>query len=301
MKIITTLMLLLATCLTGAQAQLLYKVSGNGLAAPSYVIGTYHVAPASFVDSISGIQQAMEEIGQVYGELDMEEEMKPENLQKMQAAMMLPEGTTLATILTEDEMSRLNARLREVMGVDMTNPMVAQQLGRLSPITLSTQLTMLSYIKKTPGFNPSDLFDSHFQKVAKQQGKGVRGLESLDLQIKLLYQGQSIERQKELLMCQVDNWNFMEQMTEGVAKAFFAQDLNAIKEAVDMKMGNSCDATPEEEEAMIDDRNANWLQQMPAIMQAKPTLFAVGAAHLPGDKGVLHLLRAAGYTVEAVR
>ena len=301
MKRITTLMLLMAFCLIGAQAQLLYKISGNGLTAPSYIIGTYHVAPVSFVDSVPGIRQVLADVEQVYGELDMTDLLSPDNVQKMQAAMMLPEGTTLTSLLSENEMNRLNTRLREVMGADMTNPMVAQQLNQLSPMTLCTQLSLLNFMKKTPGFDPTNLFDSYFQKVATEQGKGVGGLESLEFQIKMLYQGKPLERQKELLMCQVDNWDFTEQMTDDVIKAFFNQDLNAIKEAMDTKIGSSCDSTPEEEAQLIDDRNANWLQQMPAIMQTKPTLFAVGAGHLPGDKGVLHLLKAAGYTVEGVR
>jgi hypothetical protein len=301
MKRITTLMLLMAFCLIGAQAQLLYKISGNGLTAPSYIIGTYHVAPVSFVDSVPGIRQVLADVAQVYGELDMTDLLSPDNIQKMQAAMMLPEGTTLTSLLSEDEMSRLNARLREVIGADMTNPMVAQQLNQLSPMTLSTQLSVLNFMKKTPGFDPNNLFDSYFQKVATEQGKGVGGLENLEFQIKMLYQGKSLERQKELLMCQIDNWDFMEQMTDNVIKAFFNQDLNAIKEAMDMKMGSSCDSTPEEEGQLIDDRNANWIQQMPAIMQAKPTLFAVGAGHLPGDKGLLHILKTAGYSVEGVK
>jgi len=40
---------------------------------------------------------------------------------------------------------------------------------------------------------------------------------------------------------------------------------------------------------------------MPAIMSRKATLFAVGAGHLLGPKGVLTLLRNAGYQVEAVK
>jgi uncharacterized protein YbaP (TraB family) len=40
---------------------------------------------------------------------------------------------------------------------------------------------------------------------------------------------------------------------------------------------------------------------MPAIMKQAPTFFAVGAGHLPGEKGVLQLLRNAGYTVEGVK
>ena len=70
---------------------------------------------------------------------------------------------------------------------------------------------------------------------------------------------------------------------------------------MDMKLNSHCDATPEEEAAILSNRNANWLTKMPDIMAQKPTLFAVGAGHLPGDKGVLNLLRQAGYKVEPVK
>ena len=58
---------------------------------------------------------------------------------------------------------------------------------------------------------------------------------------------------------------------------------------------------PEELAQLIDNRNADWAKKMPAIMAAKPTFFVVGAGHLPGAKGVLQLLKDAGYTVEAVK
>lgn len=47
---------LLFVALIGIQAQLLWKISGNGLSKPSYIIGTYHLAPASFADSIPGLK-----------------------------------------------------------------------------------------------------------------------------------------------------------------------------------------------------------------------------------------------------
>jgi uncharacterized protein YbaP (TraB family) len=52
---------------------------------------------------------------------------------------------------------------------------------------------------------------------------------------------------------------------------------------------------------MITDRNRRWVEAMPAIMEAKPTLFVVGAGHLPSDEGVIELLKAAGYKVKAVK
>lgn len=283
-----------------APAQLLYKISGQGLTSPSYIIGTYHLAPVSFVDSIPGMHQAIADCQQVYGELMMEEMFGPDSLAMMQQAMMLPDGLTLDSLLNADEMNRLNAYMKNLMGMDMTNPLLAQQMKKMTPTALSTTLSLLSFVKKSGNFDPMNGFDSYFQKEAVKQGKGVGGLETMAFQVKTLLKGQTLERQKELLMCLVDNAEFMDKMSDGIVRAFFAQDLDAIKKAMDMKMNSSCDSRPEEEASLIDNRNADWITKMPAIMASKPTLFAVGAGHLPGEKGVLHLLRQAGYTVEGV-
>ena len=285
----------------GMQAQLLYKISGNVLTNPSYIIGTYHLAPVSFADSIPGLTEALAATEQVYGELDMTDLASAENMQIMQAAMMLPEGTKLSTLLTADEMTRLNVVLKELMGVDMSNPMVAGQLDALSPQALQTQLSLLIYMKKHAGFNPQATFDGYFQQVALQQGKGVGGLETPEFQVQTLFKGMSLERQKQLLMCIVDNKDYTELMAERLVQAFFAQDLEGVKAVMDEKEHNQCDSTPEEEDQLINDRNANWIKLMPQIMKDKATFFAVGAGHLPGDKGVLTLLKNAGYTIEGVK
>lgn len=101
----------------------------------------------------------------------------------------------------------------------------------------------------------------------------------------------SMERQKELLLCLADNQEFNMEQTENVVKAFFAQDLEGIEKAMDAKMNNTCDGTPAEKDMLINNRNAEWIKQMPGIMKQKSTFFAVGAGHLPGDKGVLALLK----------
>ena len=88
----------------------------------------------------------------------------------------------------------------------------------------------------------------------------------------------------------------MNAMTE----AYFSFDMKGI-EAVTLQSLESGDMTPEEFCEMITNRNRNWVAQMPAIMEDKPTLFVVGAGHLPGDEGVLELLKAQGYKVKAVK
>ena len=296
---ITAIMLTLS--ILGINAQLLYKISGKDIKKPSYIVGTFHVAPASFVDSIPGLRAAMDETEQVCGELDMKDMMSPEGIQKMMAAMMLEGDKTLKDILTADEMNRLNAYLREMLTIDLTNPMLEQQMGKMTPAAVSQQLTLLAYIKKTPSFNPQDLIDNSFQKYAQEKQKPIVGLETLDFQINTLFKGKTIERQKELLFCMVDNPKYNEQMLDEMAKAYFALNLNKLKELMDEKENNQCDSTPAEEDAMFGKRNRDWLTKMPAMMSAKSTLFHVGAGHLPGDNGVLKLLTNAGYTVEAVK
>ena len=281
-------------------AQLLYKISGKDLSAPSYIVGTYHVAPSSFVDSIPGIRQAMADCQQTYGELVMSQALSADSTALLQQAMMLPDSMTIDKVLSADEMNRLNAYMRKEIGVDMTNPFIFQQMGRMTPSSLSTTLSLLSYVKKEGKFNPADAIDSYFQKEALAQGKVIGGLETIEFQIRMLFKGKSMERQKEELMCLVDN-EMTEELTDKVTKAYYSQDINAIMEAINMKQNNSCDPTPEEEAQLVDNRNADWTKKMPAIMRQKPTLFAVGAAHLPGPKGVLALLRNAGYQVEAVK
>ena len=299
LKRIFLLLALTATTLC-VPAQLLYKISGKGLKAPSYIVGTYHLAPVSFVDSIPGIRQAMADTQQTYGELVMNELFGADSLAMMQQAMMLPEGMTLDKLLSADEMNRLNAYMKELMGMDLSNPLLAQQMGKMTPSALTTTLSVFSYMKKSGNIDVQNGFDDYFQKEAVRQGKSVGGLETMAFQVNVLYKGMTLERQKELLMCQVDNAEFLGKMEDDVIRAFFAQDINAIKEAMDKKQDNSCDTTPEEEEMLIDKRNADWLKKMPALMKQKPTLFAVGAGHLPGEKGVLNLLRQAGYKVEGM-
>ena len=54
------------------------------------------------------------------------------------------------------------------------------------------------------------------------------------------------------------------------------------------------------EELLLVRRNENWIPVMERIMREGSAFFAVGAGHLGGPKGVVNLLRQAGYTVEPV-
>ena len=179
--------------------------------------------------------------------------------------------------------------------------MVGQQLGKLSPGALVTQLTSLLYLKKNPSFNLNDGIDTHVQTLARKNNMGVMGLETMEQQVKVLLQSQTLERQKQLLVCFINHLDYQMQITDELVKAYYDKDLDAIEKLGDMKLNDECDSTDEEDEILVYGRNREWLAKMPAIMQEKPTFFAVGAAHLIGEKGVLQMLRNAGYDVNPVQ
>lgn len=300
MKKAILLAVALIASITYAQAQILYRISGNGLESPSYIVGTYHLAPASFVDSIPGIHEAIEGTSQVCGELDMMDAFKPENSARMLKSQMLPEGVTLSSLFTAEQLERLNALLLDVMGTNLNDEAFAAQMEKMSPVALSTTLTLTSYMKGTPSFNPMDLIDNYFQMQALQNGKSVKGFETVDFQIGILYNA-PLEKQVNDLMCLVDHFDNANEMVELITSAYFSQNLKQIEEALEEESQLDCGTTPEDEDVLISNRNRNWVETMPGMMAEQPTLFVVGAGHLCGDKGVLKLLEEAGYAVEGVK
>ena len=297
-------LLLIATAIiasiTYSQAQILYRISGKGLEKPSYIVGTYHLAPASFADSIPGMKTAIEGTQQVCGELDIMDAFKPENAARLMQSQMLPEGTTLTSLLTAEQLERLNKLLLDVMGSNLNDEAFAAQIDKMTPAALSTTLSLSSYMKKVESFNPMELIDNHFQMLALQNGKAVKGFETVDFQMGVLF-GAPLEKQVNDLMCMVDHFKDTEEMVDLITTAYFSQDLTQIEEAMEQESKIDCGTTEEDEDILINNRNRNWVELMPDMMAEQPTLFVVGAGHLCGEKGVLKLLEKEGYTIEGMK
>lgn len=277
------------------QCTTLWKVSGKGLEKPSYIFGTYHLSPLSIKDSIAAMPQAMNETTQVYGEVVMSEMATPTFMQSMQQQMMMPKDTTLQSLFTPEQYEEVGKVVKENMMVDIA------MLAQLKPAAINQQLVVLLYMKHTPGFNPQEQLDTYFQQQAGQQGKKVGGLETAQSQIDILFNSQTLQRQANLLYCAISDIEKGIEQSKRLIAAYEKQDLDAMLQLMEERDGNSCDPLPGEMEAMLDNRNKAWVEKMPAIMTEAPTLFVVGAGHLPGDNGVLNLLKQQGYTIEAMK
>lgn len=278
-----------------ANAQLLWKVSGNGLNEPSYIMGTHHLAPFSIMDSIAGLRKAMNETQQVYGELKMSEMQSPATIQQMQKSMMIEGDTTLTTLLSPEDFATANKFCKENLMMDLS------MAPKLKPAFLLNNVVVMAYVKHIGNFNPQEQLDTFFQSQASKNGKKVDGLETPEFQFNLLFNGYSLKRQAQLLMCTLNNIDTEVENLKKLTDAYMRQDLSTMLKVSEERRGNQCDALPAEEDAMIYNRNKAWSAKLPAIMKAAPTFVAVGALHLPGEKGLLNLLKKQGYTVEPVK
>lgn len=169
-KIFVVLMLLCITA--GANAQLLWKITGKDLAQPSYILGTHHLAPISIVDSIANLRQTLGVVEQVYGEIVMEEMTRPDHMQKMQQAILLPGDTTLQSLLTAAQYDSVAVKVKELMGADL------KMMDKVKPAYLTTRLCVILAMKSIRGFNPQQQLDSWVQTEAKKQGKKIGCLET---------------------------------------------------------------------------------------------------------------------------
>lgn len=294
MKKLSILLLLVCFALS-THAQLLWKVSGKGLEKPSYIFGTYHLSPLSIKDSIAAMPQAMNETSQVYGEVVMADMMTPAFMQSMQQQMMMPKDSTLKGLLSPEQYELAGKVIKENMMVDIA------MLAQLKPAAITQQLVVLLYMKHTPGFNPQEQLDTYFQQQAQQQGKKVGGLETAQSQIDILFNSQSLKRQANLLHCAVSDIDKAIEQSKRLIKSYQSQNLDEVLSLMEERDGNSCDPLPGEMEVLLDNRNIAWVGKIPAIMTEAPTLFVVGAGHLPGTNGVLNLLKKQGYTVEPMK
>lgn len=287
-------MLALVMIALAGHAQLLWKVSGNGLGRPSYIFGTYHMAPSSMIDRIAGIDQAIEACDVVVGEVEKDSLMSSEVQARMAKAMMAPSDSTLDKLLSPQGYAIVEKVFNKYFG---TMGVKLSQMKNLKPSAISTQMQAMQAIKYFPNFNANDLIDVAVQARANDEGRPSMGLESVQEQIDLLFNGPLTEQAQGLLeACKQDE--FFQAQSVALADAYMAQDLSKLFAVMtDATKGDS----EEIMEMLIYKRNRNWAQKLNVMMPERAMLVCVGAGHLPGDKGLLQLLRNMGYTVEPAK
>jgi uncharacterized protein YbaP (TraB family) len=273
-------------------AQILYKVSGNGAKGDSYVMGTHHLAPISIIDSIKGFNAAINSVDAVYGEIEHSEMNSPATQQKMMMFAMAPADSTLSKIFTKEQFDSIDNVIKKYSGGQASLAM----LDAMKPSLVSQQLAILINMQVIPNFNPMQQLDTHVQTIGIQAGKEANGFETIDFQINILF-GDPISKQAEDLLESIRKEEKVKSFSLDLYNAYMTQDIEKVRQLmIDPDLG----LEPEDEAKMLTNRNVNWVNQLKTILPQKSVFVCVGAGHLPGENGVLNLLRQAGYTITPV-
>lgn len=272
-----------------ANAQLLWKISGRGIEKPSYILGTHHAVPFTYCDSIPGLMEAFEEVDYVIGEFDMVKmgEMTQTQMQNMQKMMMMPADTALLSLFSVEEKELLDAYLKETVGAEL------QMFSAMKPMTIMVTVQNRILMDIIPDIASMTGMDKYMQTLAASKGKSVGGLETMEYQMNLLY-GNSLEEQADALLEMARGGNSKELMTKLTA-VYKSQDLDALWDVFKEQM------TGYEYDTLVSVRNQNWKKQIVELVPAQSSLFVVGSGHLPGEKGMITLLKQAGYNVEPIQ
>jgi len=275
--------LLTAGLFTVAHAEdkaLLYQVSGKDLAQPSYLYGTFHLVCPADLKITDTIQKALAETKQLYLEIDFDD---PSLQSNMLQGMMLGGGKTLKDYMKADDFTLLDAYLKRNLGNGLG------QLGGLQPIALLSAM-YITLMKCQPAS-----YDLTFAELAGKGGKEVLGLETIQEQLAVLGKV-PIEQQLEGLVEMARRPDEAGKELSDLIAAYKAQDLDLLMKL--MRESKFDSDTKGFEDEILDKRNQNWIPIIEKAAHDRSTFFAFGAAHLAGEKGVVNLLRAKGYTVK---
>lgn len=288
-KFLWALLCLLSSSISVAQKtqpdnSLLWKITGNGLNKPSYLFGTYHFLSNGFVDTIQAIKYAYKTTDAVVGELVIDSSIQG----TMMNASIL-KGTTLKNLLPDTLYAKTSDWFKREAGMDLI------RLDQLNPITVMTAALAITHQTYYPNKKGEVQLDTYFQNLGKNDGKKIFGLETIEIQIDAMFKPLTLLRQVEILNETFKEKDGLKTAIGVMNNAYIRNDLNALQQ---LMYGESY--KPEEMKPLLEDRNNNWMRQLPTLMKEQSLFVAVGALHLVGKSGLVNQLRERGYTVTPV-
>lgn len=271
------------------QAQLLWKISGNGLKHPSYLFGTHHLTSIQFLDSVPNLFKVFNECDVVVGEVVMN---NIDATAKIQQAAIMPDHQNIKDLLNDDEYKLVDNELKSVLKFGL------KEVSIMNPSLVLTLYEMEIYKKRT-GFTDDKLSDSYFQLVAAEKDKKVLGLETVDQQIRILFGNGTLERQANIL---VETVRHKDSVLTNMLQLNKLYEAGKIEDFIQLSKGkgNITNMTEDEYAKLTDNRTADWMTKLPAIMKESASFIAVGALHLGGQNGLIKRLQKAGYKVKAI-
>lgn len=269
-----------------AQESLLWEIKSPKNGVKSYLFGTYHLVGSTYLESHTKVQNAYKGAKTVVVEMVLD---STKLMQFAQAGMMT---TSLTTLVDSTDYHLIKSNIEPIMGMDMTF------LNMLKPVSLSAMYAVHLAEKNAPvDFKYEGMpIDLYFAVDGKKKAKEIVALEDMMEQARILYDSDPVEKQAEDLVNMLRDTAEAMDVTAQLIEAYQKEDLDAMAE-----LGREWSAEYGDMTALLDDRNLNWMPTLKNVFNKGNAFVAVGALHLPGDAGLLSLLREAGYSVKPVK
>jgi hypothetical protein len=261
------------------EKSLLWKISGKDLSQASYLFGTVHVIdsahffmPPIWLDSFQACQVLVTE--------NNNDSWKVKEVKQATRLQRYPNRGTVAQDLSEADFEKLHTFLQD--SLKLTNKKI-KQLLRLKPYVL---LSALSNSK--PGTKG---YETEFIRMARERKLPIQALATPTQTL------QYLERVDQKLFLQqiVGDVSAETKRTstgiDSMTMAYLQQDLPTIHRL--NEKGNAKSFF----DIAVNERNQDWIAVIEKLIATQPTFIAVGAGHLGGEQGLIHLLRKQGYSV----
>jgi uncharacterized protein YbaP (TraB family) len=270
------------------EKSLLWEIKGPGIEKPSYLYGTIHLIDAKKYFLPAGTMSAFEASKKVFFEIDMKEMTDISKLMGMMNKLFMKDGKTLKDLVSADEYKMISDHFQK-KGLPMF------MFERMKPMFLSVFANM--------DMDPSGLksgsmksYEMEFMEMAEDTKKETGGLESIDFQISL-FDEIPYDAQAKMLVDAIksetsDGDSEFKKMTD----LYLKQDIDGM-----LTMISSEEAMTGFEDKLVSGRNKNWIPLIIEASKKSPSFFAVGAGHLGGPDGVIHLLKKQGYSVKPAK
>ncbi|HLX93522.1 MAG TPA: TraB/GumN family protein, partial [Puia sp.] len=257
---------------------LLWRISGNGLQKPSYLYGTMHLTDDRLFNLGDSLLRAIE----ISDGFAME--ISPDDFSLFLADFVkksiIKNQEYVKDILSKKEYEKFRTALSKKFN-KAANDITTQD------IFLEKNKWINESFRK--GKNP-DILDAYLLDLARRQGKWLGGVEDVADQEGLL---SDMVDESDIRQIASGNGTGSRAGLNTFVNAYVNSDLNAIE-----KMMNLNDSAYND--ALLVKRNKKMTLRMDSLGHIRSMVFAVGAAHLPGQTGLVVLLRKKGFNVEPV-
>lgn len=265
------------------EKSLLWKISGNGLKSPSYLFGTMHLICEDKYLWTESMKAALENSNELILEMDLND---PKMQIELAKNMMLPQGQKLSDYFSESEFEKFKSFAQVHL---KQYPMMV--LEKMKPSAIMTMLSSTAFT-----CSETRSYEMELMKYASQNQLKVRGLETIEDQIKALDAGDSTSIINYIVEVVNSNGKNGQEEIIIMMEKYSQQDISGMEKIISQSDNAAMNTI-----TLLKNRNENWIKLLKEWLPENALFIAVGAAHLSGPNGVIELLKKEGYTVEAVR